>query len=229
VIPIALAALLGLAAFPLALVFGPAYFPWSLLVFASFGGVVGLSVMPRGPRSRFLHGLSLAALMVFVVLVALTVTSNVALRPDAWTADPGVLAAALVWAGWLFLPVLIGVFVGAWLRGRMGIARGAGVGAASVLAVALVGAGLAFAVAAPEVAGAPICDGGFECPRTWCRYMAERSRVMAIERVTAYDGEHITCTYTAWGGIYIGRADVSRNGGSWTDGAWPEIVSGRRG
>jgi len=217
---IALAALLGLAAFPLVLVFRPVYFPWSLLVLASLGGVVGLSTAPRDSRPRWLRALGLAVLMVAVVLGVLTVSANVVL-------GPGVLAAALIWTGWLLLPLLVGVSAGSWLRMKMGIGRGAATAAAAVCAIAVAGAGLAFALAPPDVAGAPTCGGGFECPRTWCGYMAERRRVLAIERVTAFDGNHITCTYTAWGGVYIGRADMDSRGGSWTDGWWPEIVSGR--
>jgi hypothetical protein len=57
--------------------------------------------------------------------------------------------------------------------------------------------------------------------------MAERRRLLAIERVTAFDGERVTCTYTAWGGIDIGRAEMGRGGGSWTDGVWPRLWSGR--
>jgi hypothetical protein len=51
--------------------------------------------------------------------------------------------------------------------------------------------------------------------------------VTTHERVTAFDGERVTCTYMAWGGVYIGQAVMGRDGGTWTDGAWPEIVSGR--
>ena len=45
--------------------------------------------------------------------------------------------------------------------------------------------------------------------------------------MTAFDGERVTCTYTAWGGIDIGRAEMGRGGGSWTDGVWPRLWSGR--
>jgi hypothetical protein len=220
VISVALAVLLGVAASPLVLVFGPVYFPWTLLVLACFGGVVGLAIAPRGQRSRVLRALGLAVLMVAVVLGVLTLRSNMVLSPR-------VLFASLIWIGWLLFPILVGVLVGAWLRAGMGFARAVGTGAAAVLVIALSGAGLAFALAPPEVAGAPACDRGFECPRTQCAYMAERSRVLAIERVTAFDGVNITCTYTAWGGFEIGRADMGSRGGSWTDGAWPLFVSGR--
>jgi hypothetical protein len=220
VISLALAALLGLAAFPLVLVFGPVYFPWTFLLLACFGGAVGLSVSPGGVRSRLLRSLGLATLMVAVVLGARLLTSNV-------VPDRGVSVAALVWTTWILLAPLVGVFSAAWLRARMGLVRGAGIGALAVLAVALVGAGLALALAPPEAAGAPTCDGGFECPRTQCAYVAERRRFLAIERVTVLDADHITCTYTAWGGFEIGRADIGRLGGTWTEGTWPLIVSGR--
>jgi hypothetical protein len=223
VIRVALAVLLGIAAFPLVLVFGPFYFPWTLLVLACFGGVVGLFIAPRGQRAGLLQASGLAVLMVAVVLAVMTVTSNMVLSPT-------VLFARLSWIGWLLVPILVGVLVGAWLRARMGIVRGAGIGAAAVFAIALAGAGLAFAFAPPDVAGAPMCDREFDCPhiRTQCSLMAERRRLLAIERVTAFDGDHITCTYTAWSGIYIGRVDVGRGtGSSWTDGAWPRFVLGR--
>jgi hypothetical protein len=221
VISVALAVLLGIAAFPLVLVFGPVYFPWTLLVLACFGGVVGLFVTPRGQRAGLLRALGLAVFMVAVVLGVMTLTSNLVLSPT-------VLFARLSWMGWLLLPILVGVLVGAWLRARVGIVRGAGIGSAAVFALAIVGAVLAFAIAPPEVAGAPMCDPrSFDCPRSQCAIGAERRRFLAIERVTAFDAQHITCTYTAWGGTYIGRADVGRGGGSWTDGAWPRFVSGR--
>jgi hypothetical protein len=219
VISVALAVLLGIAAFPLVLVFGPVYFPWTLFVLACFGGVVGLAIAP-GQRAGLLQALGLAVLMVSVVLAVMTVTSNMVLSPT-------VLFARLSWIGWLLLPILVGVLVGAWLRARMGIVRGAGIGAAAVFAIALAGAGLAFAFAPPDVAGAPTCERERDCSRTQCAIGAERRRFLAVERVTAFDVDHITCTYTAWGGIYIGRADVGRGGGSWTDGAWPRFISGR--
>lgn len=217
---IALAVLLGIAAFPVVLMFGPVYFPSSLLALACLGGVVGLSIAPRGQRSGLLRALGLAVLMVAAVFGVMTLTSNMLVSLS-------VLLASLIWIGWLLLPILVGVSVGAWLRARVGIARGTGIGAAGVFAIALVGAGLALAFAPPEVSGAPACDRGFECPRTWCAYMAERRRLFAIERVTAFDGVNITCTYTAWGGFEIGHADMGSRGGSWTDGAWPRFMSGR--
>jgi hypothetical protein len=217
---IALAVLFGLASFPVVLVFGPVYFPWSLLVLACFGGVVGLSIVPRARRSGLLRALGLAVLMVAVVLCVFTLTSNVVFAP-------AVMVSQLVWIGWFLLPMLVGVSAGAWFRARLGPVRGFGIGAVVVSATFLVGAGLAFALAPPEIADAPACDGGFECPRTQCAYMAERRRLLAIERVTAFDGQRITCTYTAWGGVYIGRAEMGRGGGSWIDGPWPEILSGR--
>lgn len=218
---IALAVLLGIAAFPLVLVFAPVYFPWTLFVLAFFGGAVGVSVAPRGQRAGLLRALGLAVFMVAVVLAVMTVTSNMVLIPS-------ILIARFSWIGWLLLPILVGVRVGEWLRARLGIARGAGVGAASVFAMAVVGAGLAFASAPPDVGAAPICDPDrFDCPRTQCAYMAERRRLLTIERVTAFDGVNITCTYTAWGGFDIGSATMGSRGGFWTDGAWPRFMSGR--
>jgi hypothetical protein len=220
VISIALAVLLGLALFPVVLVFGPVYFPWSLFVLWCFGGVVGFSSAPHGRRSQIPRALGLSVLMLAVVLGPLALSSNVVFSRDY-------LGGQVRWVAWLLFPILIGVFAGASLRAKTGIGRGAVIGVSTVLAIGLLGVGLAFAFAPPEVTGAPVCDRGLECQRTWCGYMAERTRVLAIERVTAFDGERITCTYTTWGGITIGRAEIGRGGGSWIDGAWPEIVSGR--
>jgi hypothetical protein len=220
VISVVLAVVVGIAAFPLVLVFGPVYFPWTPFVLLCFGGVIGLSILPRGQRSGLLRAFGLAVFTVAVVLGVLTLTSNMVL-------SPAVLFARLTWICWLLLPILVGVLVGARLRSRMGIVRGAGIGVTTSFGIALAGAGLAFAVAPPDIAGAPTCDRGFECPRTQCAYMAERRRILAIERVTAFDGMNITCTYTAWGGFEIGRADMRSRGGFWTDGAWPRFVSGR--
>lgn len=220
-IPIALALLMGVAMFPVALVFGPVHFPWSLFVFASLGGVIGLSLAARAFRWRSLQALGLSVLTVAVVVGAFTLTSGAVI-------GFGVLLRAIPWIGPLLLPVLLGVLAGASLRASMGLVRGAGVAAASAIAIALIGVGLAFALAPAETAEAPRCAAEFDCPRTLCAYMAERRRLLAVERVTAFDGEHITCTYTAWGGLPIGKAEVGPRGGSWTDGAWPEFVTGRR-
>src|SRR5688572_15764256 len=90
---IALAVLLGVAAFPVVLVFGPVYFPSSLLVLACLGGVVGLSIPPRGRRSRLLRAMGLAVLMVAAVLGVMTLTSNMLMSLS-------VLLASLIWIGW---------------------------------------------------------------------------------------------------------------------------------
>jgi hypothetical protein len=165
--------------------------------------------------------LGVAVLIVGVVLAVGTVTANFALNPRK-------LVAVTLWSVWLLPPITLGVLIGAWLRARAAIVRGAVIGAGVALVIALIGTGLAFLAAPPEVANVPTCDDGFECPRTQCAYMAERRRFLAIERVTAFDGERITCTYTAWGGVEIGRAEMGRGGGSWTDGAWPLMFSGRQ-
>lgn len=217
---IALAVLLGLATFPLVLVFGPVYFPSSLLVLACFGGVVGLSLASRGTRSLLTRAVGLTLLMITVVLGVITLTSNI-----AWSSST--LVFALRWTIGILVPLLLGALAGAWLRARNGVKRGAAIGATAALGIALIGTGLAFAAAPAEIVDAPTCDRGFECPRVQCAYMAERRRFLALERVTAFDGERITCTYTAWGGIDIGRAEMGRGGGSWTDGLWPQLWSGR--
>jgi len=219
---IALAVLLGLVAFPVVFVYGPAYSPWIVLLLVAFGGAVGLAVPPRGRRLPRAFGL--AAVWVATVLGVLMLTSNLSFL----TSNPAVLLSLIVWIGSLLLPVLVGVAAGATLRARWGTARAAAVGVLGLVATALLGAGLAFAFAPAEVASAPRCAGGPECPRVWCAQMAERRRMLAVERVIAFDGNRITCNYTAWGGIDIGRADVGfPGGGSWTDGAWPRMLLGR--
>jgi hypothetical protein len=223
---LALAVLLGVVAFPVVLVFGPAYFPWSLLVLAAFGGAVGLTMPLR--EQRLPRSLGLAAVLVAVVLGVLLLTSNIALNQSFLASNPAVLLSFLVWIGSLLLPVLVGVIAGAMLRTRWGRGRAATVAVLGLFAIALLGIGLAFAFAPAEVASAPRCADGLDCPRTWCAHMAERRRLLTVERVVATDGTRITCTYTAWGGIDIGRADVGFPGGSsWTDGAWPRLFSGR--
>lgn len=225
-IAIALAVLLGVVAFPVVLVFGPVYFPWSLLVLAALGGAVGLAIPPRG--QRFLRALGSAVVMVAVVFGVFVLTSNIALDPSVLASNTAALLSSLVWIGSLLLPTLVGVAAGATLRAQWGVGRAATVGVLGLLAIALLGAGLAFAFAPAEVANAPRCAGSRDCLRTQCAVGAERRRFMAIERVTAFDGEHITCAYTAWGGIYIGRADVGfPGGGSWTDGVWPKMFKER--
>jgi len=213
-----IAVLLGIVAFPLVLVFGPAYFPWSLLVLACLGCMSGLSVPPRGRRVA--HAIVVACVSVLAALAVLTVTANMALRPEY-------LAATAAWLLWILAPVLAGALVGTWLRARFGVVRGGVTGAGAAAAIGLTGVVLALVLAPAEVANAPTCTGGFECPRTQCAYMAERRRLFTVERVTAFDGERITCTYTAWGGFEIGAAEMGRGGGSWMDGAWPRMVTGR--
>jgi hypothetical protein len=160
--------------------------------------------------------------MVAVVLGVLTLTSNLVVhRPEE-------VVAALSWSAVLTVPIALGAFAAARLRAALGVSRASMTGAVVALVIAVAGVGLAFALAPAEVADAPTCAASdFECPRNLCSNMAERRRLLAIERVTAFDGQNITCTYTAWGGIRIGQADVGRRGGSWTEGAWPRILSGR--
>lgn len=217
-IALVLAALLGIVAFPLVLVFGPVYFPWSLLVLACMGGGVGLAVAPS--TRRIVRAVALSCVLVLAVFAVLTLTANLVLRLEF-------LAATAAWLLEILVPVLAGTLVGAELRARLGPLRGAAAGAGIALTAAALGVALAFAAAPAEVANAPTCSGGLECPRTQCAYMAERRRLFTVERVTAFDGAQITCTYTGWGGVGVGVAEMGRAGGSWTDGGWPRFMSGR--
>ena len=220
---IALAVLLGLALFPLVLVFGPVYFPWSLLVLFALGGAVGLAISPPSvPRT-----LGLAILMVLVVFAVLTVTMNIG-PASSMFASAAALASLLVSTGSLLLPLLVGAATGATLRAHWSVGFAAAAGVSGLFAIALIGAGLAYAFAPSEIAAAPRCADSVECPRTWCAQMAERRRLFTVERVVAWDGNRIRCSYTGWGGVSIGQADVGfSGGGGWTDGAWPRLLSGR--
>ena len=93
-----------------------------------------------------------------------------------------------------------------------------------VVIVGVIGAALALAVAPADAANAPVCESGLECARSRCWFTAERRRLYAVERVTAFGGGGITCTYTAWGGADIGTV----RDGSWTDGAWPILLGAAR-
>ena len=223
---VALAVVLGVVAFPVVLVFGPVYFPWSVLVLAALGVAVGLAIPPRGPR--FLRALGLAVVMVAVVFSVRMLTSNITLDPSRLVSNTRALVPFLAYFGALLLPVLVGAAAGATLRAHWGVRRAGAVGVLGLFAIAVFGTGLAFAFAPSEVANAPRCADSLECPRIWCAQMAERRRLFAVERVIAWDGNRITCTYTGWGGFSIGQADVGfPGGGGWTDGAWPRLLSGR--
>ena len=93
-----------------------------------------------------------------------------------------------------------------------------------VVIVGVIGAALALAVAPADAANAPVCESGLECARSRCWFTAERRRLYAVERVTAFGGGGITCTYTARGGADIGTV----RDGSWTDGAWPILLGAAR-
>lgn len=217
-IALVLAVLLGLLAFPVVLVFGPVYFPWSLLVLACLGGVLGLAVPPRsGPVVR---AVGLSCVFVLAVLTVFVVSSNMLLREEF-------LAATAMWLLEILAPAVVGAIVGALLRAHLGLVRGTAAGAGVAASIGVLGIALAYAAAPVEIADAPTCTGGLECPRTQCAYMAERRRLLTIERVTAFDGARVACTYTAWGGVQVGVAEMGRGGGSWTDGAWPRFMSGR--
>lgn len=193
---------------------------------AALGVVVGLAISPG--RQRFFRPLGLALVVIAVAVGVLVLTSNIALNGSITAPNTAASLSFLVWIGWLLLPVLVGVTAGTTLRTRWGVARASTVSVLGLLVIALLGAGLAFALAPPEVANAPRCADSLDCPRTRCAQMAERTRLLAVERVIAFDGNRITCTYTAWGGVYIGRVDAGfPGGGSWTDGAWPKILTGR--
>jgi MFS family permease len=222
---IAVAVLLGLVAFPVVLVFGPTYFPWTLLVLAVLGGVGGLMVRPGNRHD--LRALAVTALMSGVVVLAFALTSQMALQLASLTSDPRLVVPFLVWVGSLLVAILVGAVAGVMLRARWGVASGVIRGLLAALAVAVLGIILAFVLAPPEVAAAANCSGP-SCARSRCAFTAERTRFFALERVTELDATHVTCTYTAWGGLYIGRVDVSvpAGGSTWTDGDWPLMLRG---
>jgi len=100
-----LAALFGIALFPLVLVFPPVYWPWSLLIMAACGAIVGLTVRRPLPRGAFV-----AAALVAVTVV---VTIGVGRLSRNFGVD---LAAVLYWIRWLYFPVLVGAMFGAMAR-----------------------------------------------------------------------------------------------------------------
>jgi hypothetical protein len=217
VIAIVSAVALGAVLFPVVLVFPPSYWPETLLVLAAGGAIVGLTVSPV--RHRLPFALGLAVLTFAAVLTVLIVTRNVGITPShlPW------------WTVWIGGPIAVGATLGTAARRRLGLARGVAALGCSCVVLAVVGAALAVVVAPQDVVGAPTCDGrgGLDCLRAQCAYMAERRRLGAVERVVAFDGARMTCGYTAWFGLDVGRADVDGRGARWTDGWWPVFVLGR--
>ena len=211
---LAVATLLGLALFGVLLVFPPLYFPWALLVIVASGISIGLTVDPSSSRGP----LRAAAFGALMLATALLVLGRFAIAPSAYL-------GLFVSASWLLVPAVAGALIGAAFRRRLGLRRATGLLVAVVLIVGVAGAALALAVAPAEAANAPACDSGLECARSQCWSTAERRRLYAVERVTAFGGGgNITCTYTAWGGADIGTV---RDGG-WTDGAWPILLGAAR-
>lgn len=207
------AVVLGVGLFPVLLVFPPVYFPWSIVVVACAGAAVGLTVR----RARAERALALAvgagALLLVVALLVL-----------GRAATTGAYAALFAAQIGLFLPATGGAALGALARRRLGAARGAAIVAAGAVSIAGIGFALAVALAPSEVANASRCDPGRECGRERCWMTAERRRVLAVERVVAYEGQHVTCAYTAWGGILVGTV----SDGAWADGPWPGMFLPRR-
>ena len=200
--------------FPLVLIFPPTYWPWSLLVFAGVGGVAAFALPTRAPKAL------VAALGMAVLMTATTLGINVAranLRFDV---------AYLPWWTILVLaPIFSGALAVVFLRTRFAGPLAAVFAAFAFAATAAVGAGAALALAPPEVAGLPACDRNVSCSRDQCALMAERRRLLAIEHVTASERSRVSCAYTAWFGLPIGRAEIGAGGGHWIDGWWPELVA----
>lgn len=200
------AVVLGVGLFPVLLVFPPVYFPWSIVVVACAGAAVGVTVH----RARAERALALAiGAGALLPVVALLVVGRA-----ATTGNYVALFAAQIG---LFLPATGGAAMGTLARRRLGAARGAAIVAAGAVSIAGIGLALAVALAPSEVANAPRCDPGRECARAVCWMTAERRRILTVERVVSYDGQHLTCAYTAWGGILVGTV----SDGSWADGPWP--------
>ena len=221
------AVVFGIALTPVALIFGPVYHPWSLLVLATAGAIVGL--VTSSSRHGRVHAVGLAFLMTLVLVGVLVLGANLRIDLDALRTNlerHGLQALApATWFVWIAAPMFAGTLAGTAVRARFGAPRGSAIVAATVLLIAAGGAVLALAVAPAEAASVPQCDRPFECPLVQCGYIAERRRMLTVERVVVADGGDVTCSYTAWGGIEIGRAHVERGRGmTWTDGVWPRIV-----
>ncbi|MGH2450339.1 MAG: hypothetical protein ACRDGE_03520 [Candidatus Limnocylindria bacterium] len=203
---LALAAILGIGLFPVLLVFPPLYFLWALLVVACANAAAGLTIR----RARLERALALAVLAGTVtVAIALATLGARAVRPDA-------IPALFVTQSPLLLPAVGGAVIGALARRRLGGLHASAAVVAGAAVLTRIGFAIAGLFAPGEVANAP----GF---RNQCWMTAERRRILAVERVVAWDGRHMTCTYTAWGGIHVGTVRDS----GWSDGWWPELFRPR--
>lgn len=210
----AVAILAGVALAPLLVVFPPVYFPWTLLVAASAGSLVGLAGGARTAR------LDVAACIVAAILLFIIAVLAFGL-PTVGSLSPALLA--VFW--WLFVPMAAGAITAGVLRRRLGTLRALGVSIGGAVALAVIGVALAFALAPPDAADAPQCDGVSTCARSTCWVSAERIRLLTLERVTRYGDGSITCVYTGWGGVQVGTARGAPGFGSgWEDGWWPRLL-----
>lgn len=207
----------GVTLGPMLIVFPPIYFPWTLLVAGSIGLLSGLVTDTRRTLRAQLAVAVAAALLLYSV--ALLVVGR------GLTGSLSLALFAVYW--WLLAPLAVGALLGAVARRRLGPWRALVVSIGGVATLAILGAVLALTAAPPEVANAPLCETGRECARSRCWTSAERRRFLAVERVTRYDGDVITCVYTAWGGAQVGTTDASRSGSTWDDGWWPGLLGGR--
>lgn len=204
----------GVALGPVLIVFPPMYFPWTLLVSCSAGLLTGLVGDARGtPRHRVTRT---AAGVVLLFAASLLVVAR------GWMGSFSPALFAAFW--WLLVPIAGGALLGAVARGRLGLGPALAASIGGVAALAVVGMALAFAAAPSEVANPPVCEQGRECARARCWMVAERIRLLAVERVTTYGGDAITCVYTAWGGLHVGTAVSSGRGSTWDEGRWPQLL-----
>ncbi len=209
----AAAVLAGIALGPVLIIFPPSYFPWTIVVVALAGLLVGIASGSRSVPAQLARSIA-AALTLFVVAI---LTFG---RPTTGSFSP--VLFAVLW--WLFVPMAAGAVLGGLARRRLGPLRALAVTLGGAGELLLVGAVVALAAAPVEVADAPRCEPGRECSRSACWMTAERRRWLGLERVTSYRDGAITCVYTGWGGLHIGTVDAGGRGSTWEDGWWPKLV-----
>lgn len=220
-VALAFGVLLGPAVIVLPIVYSPA----TGLAALALGALAGTAGPRLQSRSAVLWAAAVGALLAVVAgWMVIVVFFSVSSLP----------ASLQLFSSALFLPLFVlavlGSIAGHLALSALGRAKSIGAVLTATALLAAAGAGAAMALAPPNVAGAPQCDGRSSGARdcellTRCEMMAERRRVLTVLRVVQL--EPFTCTYTGWGGVHIGTVIVEGKGMSWEDGAYPRLFIGR--